>query len=167
MSTTDERLQNAQSYDASFTRRHLPLAPVRKDAVLACGDARLDPYGVLGMREGDAHVIILIHQTDCDTLTFTDVEFKRSIQVDSGTKPAWAAAAFPDLDEDVRASVARMRASPFITRERSVRGFVYDVHTGDLREIDPRIAPATCGGRLARVLASAAGRRRVGTASSC
>jgi carbonic anhydrase len=162
MSTTDELLQNAKAYRDTFTKGDLPLPPARKVAVLACMDARLNPYGLLGLQEGDAHVIrnaggvvtddeirslaisqrllgteevILIHHTDCGMLTFTDDEFKRSVQDDVGIKPEWAAEAFPDLDEDVRQSIARINASPFIPRKDSVRGFVYDVHTGELREV--------------------------------
>ena len=162
MSVTDELLANAARYAASFDKGDLPLPPARKVAVVACMDARLNPYGVLGLTEGDAHVIrnaggvitadqlrslaisqrllgteeiILIHHTDCGMLTFTDDEFKRSIQDDTGVKPEWAAESFPDLDEDVRQSLARIRASPFIPKKDSVRGFVYDVATGGLREV--------------------------------
>jgi len=169
MSTTDELLQNAQAYAASFDKGDLPLPPGRKIAILACMDARLNPYGLLGLTEGDAHVIrnaggvvtddeirslaisqrllgteeiILIHHTDCGMLTFTDDEFKRSVQDDVGIKPEWAAEAFPDLDEDVRQSIARIHASPFIPNKSSVRGFVYDVHTGALREVDPQTQSA-------------------------
>jgi carbonic anhydrase len=162
MSTTDELLKNAKAYQERFTKGDLPLPPARKVAVLACMDARLNPYGLLGLQEGDAHVIrnaggvvtddeirslaisqrllgteeiILIHQSDCGMLTFTDDQFKRSVQDDVGIKPEWAAEAFADLDEDVRQSIARIKASPFIPRKDDVRGFVYDVHTGELREV--------------------------------
>jgi len=162
MSVTDELLQNAEAYAASFDKGDLPLPPARKIAVLACMDARLNPYGLLGLSEGDAHVIrnaggvvtddeirslsisqrllgteeiILIHHTDCGMLTFTDDEFKRSVQDDTGIKPEWAAEAFPDLDEDVKQSIARIKASPFIPKKDSVRGFVYEVETGKLREV--------------------------------
>jgi carbonic anhydrase len=162
VSTTDELLRNAESYAASFDKGDLPIPPARKIAVLACMDARLNPYALLGLQEGDAHIIrnaggvvtddeirslaisqrllgteeiILIHHTDCGMLTFTDDEFKRSVQDDVGIKPAWAAEAFPDLDEDVRQSVARIQASPFIPRKDSVRGFVYEVESGRLREV--------------------------------
>jgi carbonic anhydrase len=162
MSVTDELLQNAEAYAASFDKGELPLPPAKKVAVLACMDARLNPYGILGLHEGDAHVIrnaggvvtddeirslaisqrllgteeiVLIHHTDCGMLTFTDDEFKRSVQEDTGIKPEWAAEAFPDLDEDVRQSIARIKASPFIPRKDSVRGFVYEVETGRLREV--------------------------------
>ena len=162
MSVTDELLENAKSYAEGFDKGDLPLPPAKKVAVVACMDARLNPYGILGLQEGDAHVIrnaggvvtddeirslaisqrllateeiILLHHTDCDMLTFTDDEFKRQVQDDTGIKPEWAAEAFPDLDEDVRQSIARIKASPFIPRKDSVRGFVYEVETGRLREV--------------------------------
>ena len=162
MSTTDELLRNAQAYADSFNKGDLPLPPAKKVAVLACMDARLNPYGILGLQEGDAHVIrnaggvvtddeirslaisqrllgteeiMLIHHTDCGMLTFSDDEFKRSIQAEVGIKPEWAAEAFGDLDEDVRQSVARNKASPFITPKDSIRGFVYEDETGRLREV--------------------------------
>ena len=162
MSTTDDLLRNAEDYAASFDKGDLPLPPAKKLAVLACMDARLNPYALLGLQEGDAHVIrnaggvvtddeirslaisqrllgteeiILIHHTDCGMLTFTDDEFKRSVQDDTGIKPEWAAEAFSDLDEDVRQSIARIQASPFIPRKDSVRGFVDEVENGRLREV--------------------------------
>ena len=162
MTVTDDLLRNAETYAQSFDKGDLPLPPGRKVAVLACMDARLNPYGLLGLSEGDAHVIrnaggvvtddeirslaisqrllgteeiILIHHTDCGMLTFTDDGFKRSVQDDVGIKPPWSAEAFPDLDEDVRQSIARIQASPFIPRKGSVRGFVYDVKDGTLREV--------------------------------
>ena len=162
MSVTDELLSNAAQYAAGFDKGHLPLPPARHVAVVACMDARLNVFGLLGLAEGDAHVIrnaggivtqdelrslaisqrllgtteiILIHHTDCGMLTFTDDEFKRSVQDEVGIKPEWAAESFTDLDEDVRQSVARIEASPFIPNKDSVRGFVYDVHTGALREV--------------------------------
>jgi carbonic anhydrase len=162
MSITDELLANNEAYAASFDKGDLPLPPGKKVAVVACMDARLNPYGILGLHEGDAHVIrnaggvvtddeirslaisqrllgteeiILIHHTDCGMLTFTDDDFKRQVQEDTGIKPEWAAEAFPDLDEDVRQSIARINASPFIPNKGSVRGFVYEVETGKLREV--------------------------------
>jgi len=162
VSSTDTYVANAERHAASFDKGDLPLPPAKHTAVVACMDARLSPYGVLGLAEGDSHVIrnaggvvtddvirsltisqrllgtneiILIHHTDCGMLTFTDDEFKRSVQDDVGIKPEWAAEAFPDLDEDVRQSIARIKASPFIPRKDSVRGFVYDVHTGRLDEV--------------------------------
>ena len=179
MSTTDALLQNAERYAATFDKGDLPLPPGRKIAVLACMDARLNPYGLLGLQEGDAHVIrnaggvvtddeirslaisqrllgteeiVLIHHTDCGMLTFTDDQFKRSVQDDTGIKPEWAAEAFPELDEDVRQSMARIKASPFIPHKESVRGFVYDVHTGRLREVDAPAGNGGVGGRLAGAL---------------
>ncbi|NGX09666.1 beta-class carbonic anhydrase [Mycobacteroides franklinii] len=166
MSTTDELLKNAQAYAASFDKGELPLPPARKVAVVACMDARLNPYGLLGLHEGDAHVIrnaggvitedeirslaisqrllgteeiILIHHTDCGMLTFTDDGFKRSIQDETGIKPSWSAEAFTDLDEDVRQSLARIKANPFVPRKASVRGFVYDVTNGTLREVAAQV----------------------------
>ena len=162
MSVTDELVANNQAYAADFDKGDLPLPPGRKVAVVACMDARLNPYGILGLHEGDAHVIrnaggvvtddeirslaisqrllgteeiILIHHTDCGMLTFTDDDFKRSILEDTGIKPEWAAEAFADLDDDVRSSIGRIKGSPFIPNKDSVRGFVYDVHTGRLREV--------------------------------
>ena len=162
MSTTDELLRNNEAYAASFDKADLPMPPARKVAVVACMDARLNPYGALGLGEGDAHIIrnaggvitddgirslaisqrllgteeiILIHHTDCGMLTFSDDEFKRSIQEDVGIKPQWAAEAFDDLEADVRQSIARIEASPFIPRKDSIRGFVYEVESGRLREV--------------------------------
>jgi carbonic anhydrase len=162
MSATDDLLQNAGEYAANFDKADLPLPPARKVAVLACMDARLVPSRILGLKEGDAHIIrnaggvvtddairslaisqrllgteeiVLLHHTDCGMLTFSDDEFKRSIQDETGIKPAWAVEAFGDLEEDVRQSIARIQASPFIPNKDSVRGFVYDVHTGAVREV--------------------------------
>jgi carbonic anhydrase len=162
MSVTDELLQNAQSYAASFDKGDLPLPPGRAIAIVACMDARLNPYGLLGLSEGDAHVIrnaggvitadeirslsisqrllgtqeiVLIHHTDCGMLTFTDDDFRNQVLADTGIKPEWAAEAFPDLEQDVRQSIGRIKASPFIPRKESVRGFIYDVHTGTLTEV--------------------------------
>jgi carbonic anhydrase len=162
MSVTDELLRNNEAYASSFDKGDLPLPPGKKVAVLACMDARVNPYGLLGLEEGDAHVIrnaggvvtddeirslaisqrllgteeiILVHHTDCGMLTFTDDQFKRQIQDEVGIKPDWAVEAFEDLDEDVRQSIARIKASPFIRHKQSVRGFVYDVSNGRLREV--------------------------------
>jgi carbonic anhydrase len=162
MSVTDELLANNAAYIASFDKGDLPLPPAKKVAVVACMDARLNVYGALGLSEGDAHVIrnaggvvtddeirslaisqrlvgteeiILIHHTDCGMLTFKDDEFKQAIQDEVGIKPEWAAESFTDLDEDVRQSIARIKASPFVPLKDSIRGFVYDVTTGALREV--------------------------------
>jgi carbonic anhydrase len=161
MSATDSYLDNNARYAQSFTGP-LPLPPSAHVAVVACMDARLSVYAILGLNEGEAHVIrnaggvvtddvirslaisqrllgtqeiILIHHTDCGMLTFTDDGFKRDIQDDTGIKPAWAAEAFSDLDEDVRQSIARIKASPFVPSKGAVRGFVFDVATGKLGEV--------------------------------
>jgi len=161
MSATDEFLANNASYAGQFTGP-LPLPPAKGVAVIACMDARLNVYGILGLNEGEAHVIrnaggvvtedeirslaisqrllgtreiILIHHTDCGMLTFTDDAFKRAIQDDTGIKPAWSAEAFTDLEEDVRQSMARIAASPFVPNKDAIRGFVFDVATGKLDEV--------------------------------
>jgi carbonic anhydrase len=161
MSTTDDVLRNAEQYASSFDQGDLPMPPGRKLAVVACMDARLIPTKVLGLQEGDAHVIrnaggvvtddtirslaisqhklgteeiILIHHTDCGMLTFTDDAFKRSIQDETGVKPEWAAESFSDLDRDLRQSIERIRSSPFIPN-KNVRGFVFEVESGKLREV--------------------------------
>lgn len=161
MTVTDEYLANNDAYAATFSGP-LPLPPSKHVAVVACMDARLDVYRALGINEGEAHVIrnaggvvtddeirsltisqrllgtteiILIHHTDCGMLTFTDDEFKREIQNEIGQKPEWAAESFPDVEEDVRQSLARIRNSPFITKTSSLRGFVFDVATGRLTEV--------------------------------
>jgi carbonic anhydrase len=163
VSNTDELLANNESYVAGFgDKGELPLPPGRKTAVVACMDARLNVYGALGLKEGDAHVIrnaggvvtddairsltisqrllgteeiILIHHTDCGMLTFHDDDFKDSIEQDTGIRPPWAAEAFGDLDADIKQSIARIKASPFIPKTDSVRGFVYEVESGKLREV--------------------------------
>jgi carbonic anhydrase len=162
MSATDDVVRNNEQYASSFDKADLPLPPARKLAVVACMDARIVVSRVLGLDEGDAHVIrnaggvitddairslaisqrllgteeiVLIHHTDCGMRTFSDDDFKRSIQDETGVKPAWAPEAFGDLDEDVRQSIARIEASPFIPR-KNVRGFVYEVETGKLREVN-------------------------------
>jgi carbonic anhydrase len=162
VSVTDELLANNEAYAASFDKGDLPLPPARKLAVVACMDARLNVFKILGLQEGDAHVIrnaggvvtddeirslaisqrllgteeiILIHHTGCGMLTFKDDEFKRAIQDETGLKPEWAAESFGDLDEDVRQSIGRIKGSPFIPHRDAVRGFVYDIDTGRLREV--------------------------------
>jgi carbonic anhydrase len=161
MSTTDDVLRNAEQYASSFDKGDLPVPPGRKLAVVACMDARLIPTKVLGLQEGDAHVIrnaggvitddtirslaisqhklgteeiILIHHTDCGMLTFRDDDFREQLQDDTGLKPSWAAESFTDLDRDLRQSIERIRSSPFIPN-KNVRGFVYEVETGKLREV--------------------------------
>jgi carbonic anhydrase len=161
MSVTDQLLENNASYAESF-HGPLPLPPAKHVAIVACMDARLNVYGALGLAEGDAHVIrnaggvitedevrslaisqrllgtkeiILIHHTDCGMLTFTDDEFKASIEKDTGLRPAWAPEAFADEFADVAQSLRRVKSSPFIPLKDSVRGFVFDVATGVLIEV--------------------------------
>jgi carbonic anhydrase len=161
VSVTDELLANNAKYAESFSGP-LPLPPAKHLAVVACMDARLNVHAILGLQEGDAHVIrnaggvvtedgvrslaisqrllgteeiILIHHTDCGMVTFTEDGFKQSILEDTGIRPDWASEAFPDVDDDVRQSIARIRANPFIPKKDSVRGFVFDVATGKLNEV--------------------------------
>ncbi len=161
MSVTDELLANNQRYAESFSGP-LPLPPAKHVAVLACMDARLNVYGALGLAEGEAHVIrnaggvvtedeirsltisqrllgtreiILIHHTDCGMLTFIDDEFKAGVQAETGIKPAWAPESFSNIEADVRQSIARIKASPFIPHTDALRGFVFDVATGKLGEV--------------------------------
>jgi carbonic anhydrase len=162
MTVTDELLKNNEGYAASFDKGELPMPPGKQTAVLACMDARLNVYGILGLQEGEAHVIrnaggvatddairslvisqrllgtrevVLIHHTDCGMLTFTDDAVKRQIQDEVGIKPEFSLEAFPDLDEDVQQSIARIKSNPFIPHTDQVRGFVYEVETGKLREV--------------------------------
>jgi carbonic anhydrase len=161
MSVTDEYLKNNEAYANTFTGP-LPLPPSKHVAVVACMDARLDVYRILGLGDGEAHVIrnaggvvtddeirslaisqrllgtreiILIHHTDCGMLTFTDDAFKLDIQKETGIKPEWAAEAFADIEEDVRQSLRRIEASPFVTKHESARGFIFDVASGRLSEV--------------------------------
>ena len=162
MSVTDELLKNNETYAQVFDLAELPLPPAKRLAVVACMDARLDPQRVLGLSEGDAHVIrnaggvvtddvirsltisqrllgtkeiALIHHTDCGMLTFRDDELKHRILEDTGIRPPFAFEAFSDLDDDVRQSIARIEASPFVPEKGGIRGFVYQVETGRLREV--------------------------------
>jgi carbonic anhydrase len=162
MGVIDELVKNSEAYAAGFDKGDLPLPPAKRVAIVACMDARLNPHALLGLAEGDAHVIrnaggvvtddeirslaisqrllgtkeiMLIHHTDCGMLTFEDDEFRKSVEEDCGIKPGWAAEAFPNLEDDVRQSIARIKASPFIPRKDQVRGFVYEVETGRLREV--------------------------------
>jgi carbonic anhydrase len=161
MSTTDNVLRNNDKYSGSFQKGNLPMPPAKRLAVVACMDARLDVHKILGLEEGDAHVfrnaggvvtddairslaisqrllgtneIILIHHTDCGMLTFKDDDVKAQIEKDTGIRPQFALEAFPDVDADVRQSMARIEASPFVPHKQ-VRGFVYDVKTGRLNEV--------------------------------
>jgi carbonic anhydrase len=162
MSATDELLENAEKHAEGFDKGDLPMPPARKVAIVACMDARVNPYPIFGLELGDAHVIrnaggvvtddeirslaisqrllgteevILMHHTDCGMLTFNDEEFRRQIQEDTGIKPAWSPEAFDDLEADVRQSIERIKSSPFIPHKESIRGFIYEVETGRLREV--------------------------------
>ena len=163
MTVTDDLLEHNRAYAAQFDGP-LPLPPSKHVAVVACMDARLDVYRILGLAEGEAHVIrnaggvitddeirslaisqrllgtkevVLIHHTDCGMLTFTDEQFAEQLEADTGVVPPWSAESFTDLDDDVRDSVAKVTGSPFVPVTDSVRGFVFDVATGVLREVQP------------------------------
>jgi carbonic anhydrase len=162
MTATDELLQNAEKHAEGFDKGNLPMPPAKKVAIVACMDARVNPYPIFGLELGDAHVIrnaggvvtddeirslaisqrllgteeiVLMHHTDCGMLTFNDEEFRRQIQDDTGLKPAWSPEAFDDLEADVRQSIKRIESSPFIPHKDSIRGFIYEVETGRLREV--------------------------------
>jgi carbonic anhydrase len=168
MSTTDALLRNNEKHASAFQKGHLPLPPAKRLAVVACMDARLDVHKILGLDEGDAHVfrnaggvitddairsltisqrllgtneIILIHHTDCGMLTFKDDAVKAQIEEDTGIRPPFALEAFPELEADVKQSIARIQASPFIPR-KNVRGFVYDVKSGRLNEVKAKAGVA-------------------------
>jgi carbonic anhydrase len=161
MTVTDEFVEANKAYQEGFNGP-LPLPPARKVAVVACMDARLDPAKVLGINEGDAHVIrnaggvvtedalrslaisqrllgteeiVLVHHTDCGMVTFTDDGFRQDIEKDTGIRPTWAAEAFPDAAEDVKQGINRIKANPFIPKTDNVRGFVFDVATGAIDEV--------------------------------
>ncbi|MGH2722518.1 MAG: beta-class carbonic anhydrase [Actinomycetota bacterium] len=166
MPVTDELLRNNEAYVSAFTKGSLPLPPGLKLAVVACMDARLNVYGMLGLSEGEAHVIrnaggvvtddvirslaisqrllgteeiILIHHTDCGMVTFTDDAVKAAIAEETGIRPPFALEAFPDAFQDVLQSINRIKASPFVPRKDNIRGFVYEVETGNLREVTEKI----------------------------
>jgi carbonic anhydrase len=161
MSAIDEALQRNQAYASTFTLGQLPHQPAQRLAVVACMDARIDVHRVLGLREGDAHVIrnaggvvtddvirsllisqrllgtqevLLLHHTGCGMLTFRDDDVKATVERDTGVRPTFSLEAFANLEDDVRQSIARLRASPFVA-DQQVRGFVYDVETGRLAEV--------------------------------
>jgi carbonic anhydrase len=162
MSHTDQLIENNEAYAERFDKPDLPLPPAKKVAVIACMDARLLPSKILGLEEGDAHVIrnaggvvtddeirslaisqhllgteeiVLVHHTDCGMLTFTDEQFAQRLEEETGVRPSWSAECFDDLEQNVRNSIARIQASPFIPRKDKVRGFVYEVESGRLREV--------------------------------
>jgi carbonic anhydrase len=162
MSIIDHYLENNRGYKTNGGHGALPLPPSQHVAVVACMDARLDVYRILGLKEGEAHVIrnaggvvtedalrslvisqrllgttdiILIHHTDCGMLTFSDDGVRAKIAAEVGFKPLFALQAFPNLDEDVREGINRIKANPFIVHKDNVRGFVFDVATGQLKEV--------------------------------
>ena len=164
MTATDDVLKNNAQYAESFDKADLPLPPALNMAVVACMDARLDTHKLLGIQEGDAHVIrnaggvvtddvirslvisqrllgttevVLIHHTDCGMLTFRDDDVKDAIQDDTGLRPSFAMEAFGNLEGDVRQSISRIKASPFVPAKDQIRGFVYDCATGRLNEVSP------------------------------
>ncbi len=137
-------------------------SPVRHVAVVACMDARLDLFEMFGLRTGDSHLIrnaggivtddvirslaisqrklgtrsvVLVHHTNCGMQTFTDDELRNELLAETGYKPAWSPESFVDLDEDVRQSLRRVLASPFLPHKDDVRGFVFEVDSGALREV--------------------------------
>jgi carbonic anhydrase len=162
MSAIDEFLKNNEAFAEGFDKGDLPLPPAKKVAIVACMDARLNPYPILGLSIGDAHVIrnaggvitddeirslaisqhllgteeiMLIHHTDCGMLTFSDTEFEQTLEKETGQRPEWRPRSFPDLEDDLRDSIKRIKENPFIPRTDEVRGFVYDVKTGRLSEV--------------------------------
>jgi carbonic anhydrase len=164
MSVTDRLLANNRAHAEAFATRP-PATTERKVAVVACMDARIDVYAILGLREGEAHVIrnaggavtddvirsllisqrllgteeiILVHHSQCGMATFSAEALQAQIQAETGIRPPFALEAFTDAEEDVRQSLARIQASPFVPRKESVRGFVYEVETGRLREVSER-----------------------------
>lgn len=163
VTVTDDYLANNVDYASGF-KGPLPMPPSKHIAIVACMDARLDVYRMLGIKEGEAHVIrnagcvvtddvirslaisqrllgtreiILLHHTDCGMLTFTDDDFKRAIQDETGIRPTWSPESYPDAVEDVRQSLRRIEVNPFVTKHTSLRGFVFDVATGKLNEVTP------------------------------
>jgi carbonic anhydrase len=162
VSSTDIFVANSERYAAGFDKGDVPTPPASRTTVITCMDARINTFGLLGLAEGDAHIIrnaggvvtddvirslilsqrllgtteiMLIHHTECGMLMFRDDDLKAEIEADTGLRPPFALEAFTDLDADVLQSIARIKASPFVPRKDSVRGFVYDVTTGRLREV--------------------------------
>jgi carbonic anhydrase len=162
MSQIDDLLKNNEAFAEGFDKGDVPLPPARKVAIVACMDARVNPYPMLGLEIGDAHVIrnaggvvtddeirslaisqhllgteeiMLIHHTDCGMLTFSNEDFHQMLEEKSGERPEWDSMNFSDLGEDVRDSIKRIKESPFILNKDAIRGFIYDVHTGRLEEV--------------------------------
>jgi len=162
MSVTDRLLENADAWADGFTAGELSVMPTLQLAVVACQDSRLDPQGLLGLGPGEAHYmrnaggtvtddmlrslvisqrflgtreIVLIHHTDCGMLRFKDDDLLDDLHAETGMRPTWAVETFDDLDDDLRQSMRRIQTSPFIPHKDHVRGFVYEVETGRLREV--------------------------------
>ncbi len=161
MSVADELVHANNAYAASFTKGNLPIPPGKHVAIVACMDARLDPARALGLQEGDAHVIrnaggcaadairslvisqqllgtrevMIVHHTDCGMLTFTDEQLKNQVEKNLGARPSTPFHAFADLDQSVRDDVEEVRSSPYLIKDITVRGFIYDVKTGRVREV--------------------------------
>jgi carbonic anhydrase len=162
VSAIDKYLSNNAKYSTGYSKGDLPMPPGMGIAIVACMDARLETGALLGLAEGEAHVIrnaggvvtddvirsltisqrllgtreiMLIHHTDCGMLTFTDAALKEDIQKETGIRPPFALEAFSDLEDDVLQSIARIKASPFVVHKNEVRGFVFEVETGRLREV--------------------------------
>ena len=160
----DELVEKAQAFSVAFTHGHLPPPPARRVAIVTCMDARIDVHAIFGLEPGDAHVIrnaggavtddavrslaisqrllgteeiMVLHHTGCGMLSFKGDDFTRQLQEETGIRPTWAVETFNDLEGDVRQSLARIHASPFIPRKDAVRGFVYDVTTGRVDEVRP------------------------------
>lgn len=162
MSATDEFVAANRRYAAQFTKGDKPMPPAKRVAVVACMDARIETGRLLGLEEGDAHVIrnaggvvtddvirslaisqrllgtteiVLIHHTDCGMVTFKDDALKAQIEADTGLRPPFALEAFADPADDIRQSVRRIQSSPFVPHRDKIRGFVYDVASGRLNEV--------------------------------
>ena len=162
MSQTDLLLLNNHTYAATFSKGYLSHRPSRPVAIVTCMDARIDVHRVLGLEEGEVHVIrnaggavtddvirslmisqrllgtrevMVVHHTNCGMQTFTEDGMKRQIEAEIGIRPPFALEAFPDLEQDVRQSIERIKASPFVPHKNAVRGFVYDVGRGTIQEV--------------------------------
>jgi len=144
METTDELLANNRAFAELLPDKHLDVQPSRQLAIVTCMDSRLDVFAALGLADGEAHVlrrlgtreVMLIHHTDCGMQTLTDDGFRAELQEATGVAPAFAIESFGDVDADVRQSILRVRRSPFLLHRDAVRGFVYDVDTHGLREVE-------------------------------
>ncbi|MGA0885100.1 MAG: beta-class carbonic anhydrase [Ilumatobacteraceae bacterium] len=160
---TDELLENNRRYAVGFDDSHLAVNPKRQLAVVGCMDSRMDTFEILGLRHGEAHIIrnaggvitddvirslclsqrflgtreiILLHHTDCGLMRVTEDSFKAELEAEIGIKPWWALESFSDPHADVLQSIRRLHATPFITHKQHIRGFVYNVETGLLEEVE-------------------------------